>query len=309
MNEEAGKENHQVKGYLLALTAAICWGLSGTFGQYLFQHREINTEWLVTMRLLIAGVLLLCIVPRREHKNIRRIWTVKEDARALIVFGIFGMLAVQYTYFAAIEYSNAATATILQYLGPVFIACYIALKNKQLPSWEDSLAILLALAGTFLLVTHGSFKSLAISGWALFWGIASAISLAFYTLQPLRLLQQWDARIVIGWGMLIGGIAFSFVHAPWNVSGTWDLATVSFFSFIILFGSLIAFYAYLVSVKYIGGVKASLLAFAEPLSAALLSILWLQTAFGMLDWTGAGLILLTIVLLTRSKNKSPAILA
>ena len=301
---EGVKENHQVKGYLLALTAAICWGISGTLGQYLFQRRAINTEWLVTMRLPIAGVLLLCIVPPRERINIRRIWTVKKDARALVIFGILGMLAVQYTYFAAIEYSNAATATILQYLGPVFIACYIALKNKTLPSRQDMLAILLALAGTFLLVTHGSFKSLAISAGALFWGVASAIALAFYTLQPLRLLQQWDARIVIGWGMLIGGIAFSFVHAPWDISGVWDLATVSFFAFIILFGSLIAFYAYLVSVKYIGGVKASLFAFAEPLSAALLSIIWLRTSFGIMDWTGAGLILLTIVLLTRDKNKT-----
>lgn len=43
------------------------------------------------------------------------------------------MLMVQYTYFAAIKHSNAATATVLQYAGPVIIAIYLAIKNKKSP--------------------------------------------------------------------------------------------------------------------------------------------------------------------------------
>lgn len=39
------------------------------------------------------------------------------------------MLAVQYRYFAAIKYPNAATATILQYAGPALIAIYVAFQK------------------------------------------------------------------------------------------------------------------------------------------------------------------------------------
>lgn len=297
-------QNQSIKGTLLAVTAAILWGVSGTCAQYLFQHRGINPEWLVTMRMLISGMLLLAFASSKKNSNILAIFKDRKDAIQLILFSILGMLAVQYTYFAAILHSNAATATILQYLGPVIIACYLAFQKRKFPGLQESFAILLAVAGTFFLVSHGSISSLSISGWALFWGISSAVALAYYSLQPIRLLHKWDAAIVIGWGMFIGGIALSFVHQPWKVEGTWDFNTYGLFAFIILFGSLFAFYAYLVSVKLVGATVASLLACTEPLSAAFLAVLWLNVRFGYYDWLGTLLILITIVLLSVNKKEN-----
>ncbi|SHF98990.1 DMT family transporter [Pedobacter caeni] len=297
-------QNQSIKGTLLAVTAAILWGVSGTCAQYLFQHRGINPEWLVTMRLLISGMLLLSFAATKKNNNILAIFKERKDAIQLILFSILGMLAVQYTYFAAILHSNAATATILQYLGPVIIACYLAFQKRKFPGLQESFAILLAVAGTFFLVSHGSISSLSISGWALFWGISSAVALAYYSLQPIRLLHKWDAAIVIGWGMFIGGIALSFVHQPWDIEGTWDFNTYGLFAFIILFGSLFAFYAYLVSVKLVGATVASLLACTEPLSAAFLAVLWLNVRFGYYDWLGTLLILITIVLLSINKKEN-----
>src|SRR5690606_31187566 len=113
------------------------------------------------------------------------VWRNKKDAMQLALFSITGMLAVQYTYFAAINHSNAATATVLQYAGPVIIAVYLALKHKRMPRPLEFLAIGLAVLGTFLLVTHGDIRSLSISGPAFLFGIASAFALAIYTLQPI----------------------------------------------------------------------------------------------------------------------------
>src|SRR5690554_1748943 len=48
-----------IKGFVLAVVAAILWGVSGTFAQFLFQQREINVEWLITVRLLVSGSILL----------------------------------------------------------------------------------------------------------------------------------------------------------------------------------------------------------------------------------------------------------
>lgn len=124
------------------------------------------------------------------------------------------MLGVQYTYFAAIKHGNAATATILQYLAPVIITCYLAIITKSLPSLRQIIAICLAMLGTFFIITKGNIHSISISKSALFWGISSAFSLAFYTLQPRRLLAKWGSTLIIGWGMLVGGIAFSFIHQP-----------------------------------------------------------------------------------------------
>lgn len=290
------------KGILLGIIAAAFWGISGTIGQFLFQQRGINVEWLITLRLLLSGVGLL-ILAKCTKNDILKIWNNRNDAIQLFIFSIIGMVGVQYTYFAAIKHSNAATATVLQFAGPIFIAIYLALKYKKMPKKLELLAILLAVTGTFLLVTSGNFNTLSISGIALFFGIASAITLAIYTLQPKALLAKYNSALVVGWGMFIGGIVFSFVKAPWQVEGDWDLKTFLGVAFIIIFGTLIAFYAYLNAVKIIGGQKTSLLASAEPLVAVILSVIWLNTPFSVIEWIGSLCIISTVFLLTKKETK------
>jgi drug/metabolite transporter (DMT)-like permease len=302
-------DNNKFKGFLLALTSAVMWGVSGTCVQYLFQHRGINTEWLVTLRLLISGFLLLCFAQSRRNISVWTIWKNKKDGLSIIFFSIIGMLAVQYTYFAAIQFSNAATATVLQYIGPVLIASYLALRRKKLPSILEAAAILLTLCGTFLIVTHGSFRSLSLSGLALFWGIISAFALATYTLLPIRLLKVYDSSVIVGWGMFLGGIVFSFVHAPWKISGQFDQTTFLLIGFIIIFGSVLAFCGFMISVKIIGPTNASLLSCTEPLSSTVLAVVWLKVPFGIYDWLGTAFILLTIILLALNEKQDKIELA
>lgn len=295
------QESNALKGFILAILAATLWGVSGTFGQFLFQQRGINVEWLITSRMLTSGVILLFICIVGKNNDIWNIWRNKKDAIQLILFSITGMLAVQYTYFAAIKHSNAATATVLQYAGPVLIAIYLAIVNRRLPKSVEYLAIALAIMGAFLLVTHGDMNNLIISKLALFLGLASAIALAIYTLQPLRLLNKYSSIAVIGWGMFLGGLAFSFVKSPWIIDGTWDVYSYNYVGFIIVFGTLIPFYAYLTAVKLIGGQKASLLASAEPLSATVMAVLWLNVPFTLIDWIGSICIISTVFLLSYRK--------
>ena len=288
-----------LKGFILAITAAVLWGVSGTFAQFLFQQRGVNVEWLITIRMLSTGIMLLLFARLGQKADLTSIWRNKKDAVQLALFSITGMLAVQYTYFAAIKHSNAATATVLQYAGPVIIAVYLAFKYKRIPRPIEFLAIALAVLGTFLLVTHGDIQTLSISGLAFFFGIASAFALAVYTLQPIPLLTKYKSSLVIGWGMFVGGLVFCLVRAPWEVEGIWDLQAYLSTAFIIVFGTLIPFYAYLTAVKIIGGQKTSLLASAEPLSATILAVVWLNVSFSAMDWLGSLCIISTIFLLSR----------
>ena len=296
--QTAGGQSNRAKGIFYAVGAATLWGVSGTFGQYIFQEKQVNVEWMITVRMLCSGIVLLLLGLARNRKEVLSVWSNKKDARQLFIFSITGMLAVQYTYFAAIKHSNAATATILQYAGPVLIAVYLALKQKRLPKLPEIIAILLAVAGTLLLVTHADFTQLNITPTALLFGIASAVALAIYTLQPVSLLNKYNSTVVIGWGMLLGGLVFSFIKAPWEIEGIWDRSTLISVLFIILFGTLTAFYTYLTAVKLIGGQKTSLLASAEPLSATIIAVLWLQTPFNWIDYLGSLCIISTIFLLS-----------
>jgi drug/metabolite transporter (DMT)-like permease len=289
-------------GFVCAVAAATLFGVGGTFAQFLFQQRGVNIDWLVTMRLLSSGTVLLLISVMRQGRSILAVW--RTDAVALILFGLLGMLAVQYTYMAAINASNTATATVLQFTAPAMIAVWLALAGRRLPSAGEAAAIGLAMLGTFFLVAHGKIGALSISPPALFWGVASAVAAAFNSLQPVRMLRKYGATAVGGWGMLVGGVALSFWHAPWKVEGVWDAKTYGFIAFILLLGTLVAFYLYITALRLIGAQKASLLTCAEPLSAAVLAVWWLGVPWGGMDWLGTACILITIVLLSKGQSEA-----
>jgi drug/metabolite transporter (DMT)-like permease len=288
----------QIKGLSMALSSAIFWGISGTCAQFLFEQKNVDPAWLVSWRLLLAGFILVILSIFNPKSNTFEIWKSPKDVIQLLLFSILGMVAVQFTYFYSIHLSNAATATVLQYIGPLFVVTFYAIRDRRWPKLIEYASLILALAGTFLLVTHGSFSQLVISDKALFWGILSAIALAFYTIQPGKLLRKYSPSVVTGWGMLIGGVIFSFFTTPFSVSGTWDIETWAAFGYIIIFGSLLAFYFFLTSVTIIGPQTASLLCSVEPLSAALVAVIWLDVSFGKMDWIGTLFILITIALLT-----------
>ena len=291
------------KGFFYVIFASLLWGVSGVFGQFLIQDRQISPEWLVSLRLLIPGVILLLWASQKEGSaKVWALWLRPKHALAMLVYALAGMMAVQLTFFLAIKHSNAATATILQFLSPVVIAVYLSLRTRKLPTKTAALAIALALLGTFFLVTHGRLDRLSLSHSALFWGVSSAFVAAFYIMYPYRLIRKWGAQIVIGWAMLIGGLVLSCLFPPWQVSGVWDIYTYAGVFYTVIPGSLVTFYLFLVGVQYIGGSKASILTSVEPLSAAIFSMLLLNVSFGMMDWLGTLCIITTVVLLASNKH-------
>ncbi len=107
----------------------------------------------------------------------------RRDALSLLFFSLFGALTVQFTFLMTIEKSNAATATVLQFLSPTIIVAWFALARKARPTPLVLGAICTSLAGTFLLVTHGNPTTLSISPAALFWGDRLGVCRRrFYTL-------------------------------------------------------------------------------------------------------------------------------
>ncbi|MEH6945030.1 DMT family transporter [Bacillus sp. JJ722] len=174
---------NKLKGYTMVVIASCLWGVSGAVAQKLFSNNGMSVEWLVTIRLVISGLLILLFASFGKGKaHIISVFKHKSYMVQVVIFGIIGMLGVQYTFFITIDESNAAVATLLQYIAPVFITLYFLIVLKMKPSLLELMAILLALTGTFLLLTNGSIQTISITPKALLWGLGSAITLAFYTI-------------------------------------------------------------------------------------------------------------------------------
>ena len=289
------------RGFFLIVLGTVLWGGSGVISQYLFVDKLFTAEWLVSIRLVSSGIILLIVDAFLHHGDIFSIWKT-HDKYALVIFGIFGMIGAQYTYFVTIVYSNAATATILQYLMPVFFVVYLLITTHRLPRIIELFSIALAMFGVFLLVTKGNLNTLVISPAALTWGLICAMFGAFYTLQPREIIRKWRSTLIIGWGMLIGGVAMSFYQPFWQ-SGDAILDTHSLLAllFIIFIGTALAFCAYLESTKYLTPTQIGVFASLEPFSSIILSIIFLHVSFGFAELLGAITIIVAMTILTRAK--------
>lgn len=292
------------RGIFCTLAGGIMWGFSGTCGQYLFTYKNLDSAWLTVTRMVFAGLLLILFGLKTQKESMVGILKNKRDLISLIVFAILGLTSCQYTYLTAISYSNAGTATVLQYLGPVLIMITSCAMARRLPKGRETAAIILAVSGTFLLATHGNLNSLVISSKGLFWGLSSAFTMMLYTMIPGKIIGKWGSTVVTGYAMLIGGIFLFFLTGYWNVKIIPDMGTILGLAAIIIFGTAMAFSLYLQGVSDIGSVKASMLACIEPVSATLISVFWLGTEFTFMDILGLGAIITTVLLLTK-KPKQP----
>ncbi len=304
MNQQQNK--NRAFGFMLVILGASFWGIGGTVAQKLFQQEHIEVGWLVSSRLLVAGILLIAIYKITHcHQSIFVMWRTKQDAFRQILFSLLGMLAVQYTYMMSIAIGNSAVATLLQYLAPLFIISYYIIKKYSKLTKQDGIAVSLTLIGTTLLLTNGSFSTLSVPFMSVFWGVLSGLAVAFYTLYAVPLLQQFHSLLVVGWAMLIGGVTMSIFYQPWHIElSTWTFATTAYFFFIIIFGTMLAFWFYIASLHYLSPKETSLLGSLEPLMAVITSVLWLQIPFGGFQMIGTLLILCMILYLTVFQKKN-----
>ena len=291
-------------GMLSTFVGGTLWGINGVMGNYLFLNKNVTTPWLIPYRLILAGFLLLSYLYYKKGSKIFDILKNPKDLVQIVLFGFIGMLGTQYTYFSAIQFSNAAIATVLTYFGPTLVLIYMCLREKRKPLKYEIVSICLSSFGVFLLATHGDITSLQISFKALVWGILSALSVVFYTVQPESLLKKYGASIVVAWGMMIGGIFITFVTKPWNISVTFDFITFLVLMLIIVFGTIIAFILYLTGVNIIGPTKASIIACIEPVAATICAILFLGVTFDFLDVIGFLCIISTIFIVAYFDKKA-----
>ena len=291
-------------GMLSTFVGGTLWGINGVMGNYLFLNKNVTTPWLIPYRLILAGFLLLGYLYYKKESKIFDILKNPKDLLQIVLFGLIGMLGTQYTYFSAIQFSNAAIATVLTYFGPTLVLIYMCLREKRKPLKYEIVSICLSSFGVFLLATHGDITSLQISFKALVWGILSALSVVFYTVQPESLLKKYGASIVVAWGMMIGGIFIAFVTKPWNISVTFDFITFLVLMLIIVFGTIIAFILYLTGVNIIGPTKASIIACIEPVAATICAILFLGVTFDFLDVIGFLCIISTIFIVAYFDKKT-----
>lgn len=287
--------NFRNKGIILSLSSQILWGTAGNVAQYLFNTTNMTVNWIISFRLLLAGIILLAFtwMTHGLHYTMA-VWHGFKSTVSLLIFSILAMLGIQLTYFMTIKYSNAATATVLQFTSPVLIIAYIALKRKKLPSLLESITVLLAVVGTVLLITQGDLTTLSVPLVAVIWGLLLALSDSLYILMPIKLLRDFGTLPIVAWSFFIGGVVMNFVQPIWVDAPplNWNIFWILFF--MVVPATVFAYLMELQSIPLLPPVTISLLQAAEPISATLIAVTFMGVSFNWIGILGIILVIGTV---------------
>lgn len=290
-------------GFLLTVIASIFWGAMGTAVQHLFLVKSgFSALGLVTLRQLSAGLLFVAIgtilMPRK-------MWSVFSDHKLLFEIVVSGVLVflAHFCFFHSIFYSNAGTAAIFLTLNPLLAGIWLALFRGRQMSAVELVCMVLAALGVTLMVTDGDFTGLKFSAMAVVWGLCSAVFATAFSIQPQKPSSKIGVTVVIAWAFLFGGLIASVFCPPWTLEINWNLTVAADFSFIVLFGTVAAFWLYLTGLKYISPVVSGLVVCLEPLSAIVFSMVLLGDILGFWQTVGVVLVLANICLLAIARQR------
>lgn len=283
-------------GVFLATLGATFFGISAAFSSLLFEHIKVAPGWLVSVRMLVTGIILLSYL-LIQRQPIFTLWRSKKDMFLLITFAIFGVYLSQSSFIFSVYYGNAAVGTILQALAPAIIVLSILAVKRVVPRRSEVIAMVISLIGVFLLITNGNIAQLAVPTKAIIWGLISTIGTVAYTLIPRGLLVKYSPLPIVGWGMLIGGVFANIQHPIWQIPTQFDFQAGLYIVIIVIVGTLFSYIFYLMSLNHLSPALVSMLGTFEPLTATILSVWLLNVALHGLQIVGTILALGAVIII------------
>lgn len=284
------------RGALVTLTGGTFWGFSGTSASYLFEHFQVDTIWLLSVRQLCAGALFMAVILLTDRKRFAKLLHTPKHLGLMLFFTFAGVFANSLFYMLAVRYTNAGTATVMQCLQLILIMGYTCLRAHRAPRRRELAGLALALIGAFLIATGGDPTSLVIPPEGLVVGLLSALGAACITIVPTKILPVYGSPIVTGSAMFTSGLVLSAFVRPWESIPAFDTAGWFALAILVVVGSFLAYMLYMQGVKEIGSVRASLIGTVEPVSATITSALVLGTVFAPTDLAGFACIIAMVFL-------------
>ncbi|MFG1415219.1 MAG: DMT family transporter [Thermoplasmataceae archaeon] len=291
-------------GMMESLAGASMWGVSSVAANLLFSITTIPYLALLFVRVIFSSLILFIFIKPRIKIG---------GLLGISIFGIIGLFGSQLTYLAAIYYSNAATATVLQYLFMPMVVIYDLLRRNRKVSFVLIISIIFSFAGLILLtINFSSIGSvLVVSPTALFFGLMAAVSAAFYTIYARPLIKKQGFEATISLGFLMACIPATFVGLYPSIEYFRALSAqpagsiliiAGLIAFIIVIGTAGAYYLYVRSIKHISSSDASITASMEPISSAVFSLLVLGIFLTDIQYIGVAIIILSISFIQRDST-------
>jgi drug/metabolite transporter (DMT)-like permease len=247
-------------------------------------------------RFLAAGALLMVFMLLRGTKlpTVSQ-WRNAFMVGSLMLAGGMGLVAV-----ASQTISSGLIATFIAVV-PMLVSGWGLLWGKR-PSRLEWAGMAVGLCGVLLLVRGASFSAstvglMAIGGATLAWSLGSV-------LQTTR-LPLAAGPIGFASEMLCGGAVLMVISLILGEQFSWppQPLAVAAWAYLVVFGSLVAFSAYLYLLAHASPALATSYAFVNPVIALLLGVVLAGEVVSFGEWVASGIILAGVLLIFAAKTR------
>lgn len=295
--------HHAARGRLLVFGAAFLWGTSATLARSVFRDEHVPALLVVALRLSIAAALLApWLALRAPHK----LKIDRRDVGYLLILGLFGVAAVQGSYYYSISVLGVGLAILIQYLAPSLIVLLQLARGARV-SAATLFAVAAALAGTALLV--GNVDRTTLHATPLQWLISSlsAAIFAFYILYSKRGLARYAPETILFYTFAIAAIFWLIVTPPWVIAAQhYPLRLWFLFLLLGIFSTLAPFSLFYAGLRHLPATEAGIVATLEPVVAVISASVFLGEGLSGWQWMGAVMVLVASALASRAPAQAVA---
>lgn len=275
--------------YMVVLFGAILWGTTGT--AQTFMPQTIHPLAVGASRLAVGGFSLLIILLILRKINFRN-WPWKSTLYAAISMAVF-----QYLFFSSVRLTGVAIGTVVAIgSAPVFSGIIEWLLVKRRPTRVWLMATALAIIGCALLFLHTD--GIIVNPIGVGMSLGAGLLFAFYTLVNKEVLAKVDtvpavAVIFSMSAMMLLPFLFLF-----ETEGLLTGRGISVVLYLGIATTSVAYILFSAGLKRIPSSSAVTLSLAEPLTAAILSVIVVGERLNATSWMGVALLLGGILVLT-----------
>lgn len=308
MNTAVLPQGRAAKASLLVPALFACYVIWGsTYLAIRFALASFPPFFQMGTRFLVAGALLWAWVLWRRKDGARRdalrLPTAREWRNAFVVGAL--MLGAGMGMMASSELT-IGSGLIASFIAVVpMLVCGWGLLFGQRPSRLELAGMVVGVGGVLLLVRGASFtaapEGLAfIAGATLAWSLGSVLSTTRLPLAP--------GPAGFASEMLCGGAVLMLISLALGEQFTWPAQPLALAAwlYLVVFGSLIAFSAYLYLLAHASPAMATSYAFVNPVIALLLGVSFGGEAVTGGEWIACGVVLFGVFLIFRGKSTPPA---
>lgn len=294
-------KTNELHGYLYILIGATLWGGSSVVAKALFNVGLPPSE-LILVRLFLATLILFIILLFYDR---RRICIDLKDLPFFFILGSIGVTGMQFFYYYTISKIHVGPAILLQYLQPVWVSLYAFLFKREPISRKKIAALLLAMAGCYLVVGGYQINLVRLNKVGIVSGIIGSFFFAFYALYGEKGLKKYDPWTLILYGFGFSAICYMFLVSPIKIiHDGHPLKVWLAFIYIAIFSTLIPFGFYYRGMERIRATRASITATWEPVIAGIAAYLILGEVLYPLQFFGGVAVITAIVLLQIGREKT-----